>query len=86
MTPLPLSAPARAAFVIPGDLSLPTGGYGYDRRVLARLPAYGVDVHHIALPGSFPFPTCEDLATTEAILAGLETDQVLLIEVELSIW
>jgi glycosyltransferase involved in cell wall biosynthesis len=70
----------RAAFVIPGDLSLPTGGYGYDRRILARLPTFGVDVKYVALPGSFPFPTPEDLAATEATLAGLDTDQVLLID------
>ena len=76
-TPTP---PPRAAFVIPGDLSLPTGGYGYDRRVLARLPAYGVDVHHVALPGSFPFPTLDDLAATEAIFADLDAAQVLFID------
>ena len=70
----------RAAFVIPGDLSLPTGGYGYDRRVLARLQAYGVNAKHIALPGSFPSPTVEDLATTEAILDELDAEQVLLID------
>ena len=34
------------AFAIPGDLSLPTGGYAYDRRVLARLPERGIDVTH----------------------------------------
>ena len=82
MTPVPkppVPAP-RVAFVIPGDLTLPTGGYGYDRRVLARLPAYGIDVCHVALPGSFPFPTAEDMATTEATLAGLAADQVLLID------
>lgn len=70
----------RAAFVIPGDLSLPTGGYGYDRRVLARLPTYGVDVAHVVLPDTFPFPTADDLTTTEAILADLDADQVLLID------
>ena len=70
----------RVAFVIPGDLSLPTGGYGYDRRVLQRLPNYGVDVHHVMLPGSFPFPSADDLAETEAILAALDSDQVLLID------
>ncbi len=75
-----MSPPTRAAFLIPGDLSLPTGGYGYDRRILARLPAFGVDIMHVALPGSFPFPTADDLAATEAILAGLEPDQVLLID------
>ena len=70
----------RAAFVIPGDLALPTGGYGYDRRVLSRLPTYGIDVSHVALPGTYPFPTPEDLATTQAVLADLDPDQVLLID------
>ena len=70
----------RAAFLIPGDLSLPTGGYGYDRRILARLPAYGIDVTHVPLPGSFPFPTSPDLAATICILADLAPDQVLLID------
>lgn len=72
--------PPRAAFVIPGDLSLPTGGYGYDRRILARLPAYGIDVSHVALAGTFPFPTAEDLAATESILSALDADQVLFID------
>ena len=46
-----------AAFAIPGDITLATGGYAYDRRVLALLPTFGVDVHHLALPGGFPNPT-----------------------------
>ena len=43
-----------AAFAIPGDINLPTGGYTYDRRVLALLPQFGVDARHLELPGSLP--------------------------------
>ena len=43
-------------FAIPGDINLPTGGYAYDRRVLALLPQFGVAVRHLALPGGFPAP------------------------------
>ena len=50
----------RAAFVIPGDLGLPTGGYAYDRRVLALLPGFGVEAVHVALPAVFPAPAPAD--------------------------
>lgn len=70
----------RCAFVIPGDIDLPTGGYAYDRRVLAGLPAHGVAVHHVALPGSFPAPPPADLAVTEAIIGAEAADTVLLID------
>lgn len=70
----------RCAFVIPGDIGLPTGGYAYDRRVLALLPACGIEVAHVAIPGSFPEPTPADLAATEAALAALPADCVLLFD------
>jgi glycosyltransferase involved in cell wall biosynthesis len=70
----------RAAFVIPGDITLPTGGYAYDRRVLAALATYGVDCTHVALPGSYPAPTADDLAETERRLAALPDDTMLLID------
>jgi glycosyltransferase involved in cell wall biosynthesis len=69
-----------AAFVIPGDLSLPTGGYAYDRRVLALLPAEGVTVQHVMLPGSYPDPSTADIQITLRTLAALPTDTVLLID------
>lgn len=71
---------ANVEFLIPGDLDLPTGGYTYDRRLLALLPAHGVTARHIALPGSYPSPTERDLAETARLIDGLPTDAVLLID------
>ncbi len=68
----------RAAFLIPGDLASPTGGYRYARELLAALPAEGVDVRHVALPGSWPRPTVEDRAATARMLAALPEGMPLL--------
>jgi glycosyltransferase involved in cell wall biosynthesis len=70
----------RCAFLIPGDLGLPTGGYVYDRRVLRLLEAHGVSVSHVALPGGYPDPSPDELARTAEIVAGLAPDCVLLID------
>lgn len=70
----------RCAFVIPGDITLPTGGYGYDRQILARLGQNGITVSHVALPGSFPAPTKADMTRTETLLAATPADGILLID------
>ncbi len=67
-------------FAIPGNIDLPTGGYGYDRRVLARLGDHGIDVRHLALPGSFPMPTVADLADTARLLGEVNPGAVLMID------
>lgn len=43
--------------LVPGDITLRTGGYGYDRAIAAGLTAIGWRVEVRALDGSFPFPT-----------------------------
>ncbi len=68
------------AFAIPGDIDLPTGGYGYDRRLLAEWRAMGIPAQHVALPGSFPFPTQDDLAATGRAILSQPYDDVLLID------
>ncbi len=68
------------AFIIPGDIDQPTGGYAYDRRVLALLPPAGIDTRHVTIPGSFPSPSLADLAATEHALAALPADTVLLFD------
>ncbi len=63
-----MTTATRLAFAIPGDLATPTGGYVYDRRVLALLANHGVDARVLALPGSFPFPSQAELDATRAAL------------------
>lgn len=71
---------ANVAFVVSGDIRTATGGYTYDRRVMALLPAFGVNVRHVALPDSFPNPSDADLAETAKALAACPTDAALLID------
>jgi glycosyltransferase involved in cell wall biosynthesis len=46
----------RVAFAVPGDLDAPTGGYAYDRRMIAELRQLGWRVDVIGLGEGFPWP------------------------------
>jgi glycosyltransferase involved in cell wall biosynthesis len=70
----------RAAFAIPGDITTPTGGYIYERRLLEGLRAQGRDVLHLQLGSSFPDPTAEDMADAIAQLRGLEPDRAVILD------
>jgi glycosyltransferase involved in cell wall biosynthesis len=58
----------RAVFAIPGDLDAATGGYAYDRRMLAELGAAGWAVRHLPLGEGFPAPDPATLARACALL------------------
>lgn len=57
--------------IVPGRLETRTGGYAYDRRIVAGLRGRGwlVDVHE--LDGSFPRPTPAALAHAACVLAAV---------------
>ena len=63
-----------AAFAIPGDLASLTGGYAYDRHVLARIEG----LQHLPLPEGFPFPSRAALEESAARLAAVGPAHALL--------
>ncbi len=58
-------------FLIPGDPNTRTGGYLYDRRIMAGLTVLGWRVELHRLDASFPMPTLAALRAADAVLAGL---------------
>ena len=64
--------------LVPGDVDAPTGGTGYDRRLIAGLGALGWRVRRARPPGDWPFPHDPDRAATRALLAALPDDSLVL--------
>jgi len=68
------------SFVLPGDLNARTGGYGYDREIIAGLRELGwqVDVH--SLDASFPFPSTAALESARVTLAALPDNRLVIVD------
>jgi glycosyltransferase involved in cell wall biosynthesis len=64
--------------LVPGSLDTRTGGYGYDREIVAGLSMLGWTVDVRTLDGSFPFPTPEARAHATATLASLPDGMLVL--------
>jgi len=70
----------RLHFLIPGELETLSGGYTYDRRIIAGLQNLGwaVEVHR--LRDSFPVPDAGALAHAASVLAAIPTGETALID------
>ncbi|MHA7774556.1 glycosyltransferase family 4 protein [Roseibium sp. M-1] len=67
-------------FAYPGDIDTPTGGYGYDRRIVAGLRALGWKVDLLSLGEGFPFPSSATLEEAERRLAALPERTLTLVD------
>jgi glycosyltransferase involved in cell wall biosynthesis len=61
----------KLVFVVPGDLGSATGGYGYDRQMIAGLRAAGRAVDVVALDAGFPWPDAAALTDAAQQLAAI---------------
>jgi glycosyltransferase involved in cell wall biosynthesis len=67
-------------FAVPGDLNTLTGGYGYDRRLLAGLRQLGLQAEHHALAASFPAPDVAALTAANQWLQSLPDDALVMVD------
>ncbi|MEA2988992.1 MAG: hypothetical protein QOG83_1703 [Alphaproteobacteria bacterium] len=68
------------AFAVPGDLATPTGGYVYDRRIIAELSALGFKVDVLDIGDGFPHPTPDARAEAFTRLAALPSGRLIVID------
>jgi glycosyltransferase involved in cell wall biosynthesis len=68
------------AFAVPGALNTRTGGYGYDRRLIAGLRMRGFAVRHLAWADSFPTPDQAALAAAAHSLAERPAGSIVIVD------
>lgn len=70
----------RVAWAVPGDIETVTGGYAYDRRIIAELTRLGWSVELVELGDGFPLPTARQKAEAEARLRSLPIDRPVVVD------
>ncbi|MEP3046786.1 MAG: glycosyltransferase family 4 protein [Roseibium sp.] len=70
----------KIVFAYPGVLETPTGGYGYDRRIIAGLQTRGWEVETVSLGTGFPFPSKETLANAGSILGDVSDNSLVVVD------
>ncbi|WP_027284191.1 glycosyltransferase family 4 protein [Rubritepida flocculans] len=68
------------ALLVPAPFDTLSGGYGYDRRMVAELAALGHAVRVVELRGRFPLPDAEAEAEAARALSGLAAGEVALLD------
>lgn len=70
----------RLTFVVPGRLDTRTGGYGYDRRLIAGLRALGWIVDVRELHDGFPFPSAAALEDAARVLRDIASGTMVIVD------
>ena len=69
-----------AYLVVPGSLATPTGGYVYDRAMVAELAAAGRLAGVVNLPGTYPFPSPAATAAAATAISALPDTALVIID------
>jgi glycosyltransferase involved in cell wall biosynthesis len=67
-------------FAVPGDIATPTGGYAYDRRIIAELGVLGWRAEVLGLGDGFPAPSAGTRAAAGARLAALPRQHPIVVD------
>jgi len=70
----------RAAFVVPGSLETPTGGYAYDRRIIHELERLGWHIELVDVGEGFPWPNQATRSAARARLMKVEPGQPVVVD------
>jgi len=70
----------RLTFAVPGDLATPTGGYAYDRRMIAELEHLGWHIDLVDLGEGFPWPSHETRSAVRARLLAVPAGRAIVID------
>ncbi len=70
----------RFVFAVPGDLATPTGGYGYDRRMIAELGELGWQADLLDLGEGFPWPDAATRANADALLLAVPAGRIIVVD------
>ena len=71
---------ASLEFIVPGRLATLTGGYGYDRRIVAGLRERGWTVTVHELDDSFPMPHASARAESSRVLAAIPDHALVIVD------
>lgn len=70
----------RVVFAVPGSLDTPTGGYAYDKRIMAELRQLGWDVQCLDIGDGFPSPDETTRSAARSLLSKIPGGQPIVID------
>ena len=70
----------RVVFAVPGSLDTPTGGYAYDRRIIAELRHLGWEVDYLDIGEGFPAPDEATRAAARSLLAAIPAGRPIVLD------